>query len=472
MMRHLVGQSRQQVSLLPESLDDFVASDAPVRVIDAFLSTLDLAALGFDKAVTKDTGRKPYHPGDLLKLYVYGYLNRVTTSRRLERESQRNVEVMWLLGRLAPDFKTIADFRKDNGPAIRGACRAFIEFCREAKLLPGGLVAIDGSKFKSAASIDGVITRQHLERDRKLIEEQVQAYLQRLEHADQEEPLETLEREHVEAALQKLGRRAERLKRCELAMDEGNRNEHCESEPEARLTLSGREGRLLGYNVQSAVEAESRLIVHHEVTNEPGDTRQLWPVAQGTKAALGVERLEVVADGGYANGEHLQLCDDAGITVTVPRRVIPGSRVGLYQKADFNYDAERDLYRCPAGQELRRHAQDKRRKLHVYQRSGCNQCPLQTHCTPSDTRSVTRHFFEAAYQRSEARLQADRGLMKRRSSIAERPFAVLKNVLGFKRFGCRGLRGARAEMSIAVLAYNLLQTMQRVGASRLIELTG
>lgn len=240
-------------------------------------------------------------------------------------------------------------------------------------------------------------------------------------------------------------------------MDAGNCNEHCESEPDARLTLSGREG---------------RLIVHHEVTNEPGDTRQLWPMAQETKAALSVEQLTVVADGGYANGEHLQLCDDAGITATVPRRIIPGSAAGLYQKADFNYDGERDLYRCPAGQELRHYAQDARRKLHLYRRTGCNQCPLQPQCTPSNARSVTRHFFEAAYSRSEARLQAEPGLMRKRASIAERPFAVLKGVLGFKRFSCRGLSGARAEMSIAVLGYNLLQTMQRIGAPRLMVLLG
>ncbi len=191
-----------------------------------------------------------------------------------------------------------------------------------------------------------------------------------------------------------------------------------------------------------------------------------------TKAALSVEQLTVVADGRYANGEHLQLCDDAGITATVPRRIIPGSAAGLYQKADFNYDGERDLYRCPAGQELRRYAQDARRKLHLYRRTGCNQCPLQPQCTPSNARSVTRHFFEAAYSRSEARLQAEPGLMRKRASIAERPFAVLKGVLGFKRFSCRGLSGARAEMSIAVLGYNLLQTMQRIGAPRLMELFG
>ena len=471
-MRHLVGQDRQQVSLLPESLDDFVASDAAVRVIDAFVDTLDLAELGFDKAVAKDTGRKPYHPGDLLKLYVYGYLNRVSTSRRLERECQRNVEVMWLLGRLAPDFKTIADFRKDNGAAIRGACRAFIEFCREAELLPAQLVAIDGSKFKAAASIDAVLTRKHVERDRKQLEQQVQAYLERLDRADSEEPLETIERQRVEAALQKLRGRTQRLDRFEQAMDAADRDEHCPSEPEARLTRSGREGTILGYNVQNAVESESGLIIHHEVTNEPGDTRQLWPIAREAKAALRVDEFAVVADGGYANGEHLQACEDAGITASVPRRVIPGSRAGLYQKTDFRYDAERDLYRCPAGEELRRHGQDLRRKLHVYRRSGCNSCPLQPHCTPSNTRIVTRHFFEGAYARSEARLNADPSLMRKRASIAERPFAVLKQVIGFKRFSCRGLCGARAEMSIAVLAYNLLQTMQRIGAKRLMALMG
>ena len=471
-MRHLTGQSRQQISLLPESLDEFVGADAPVRVIDAFVDTLDVAALGFDKAVTRDTGRKPYHPGDLLKLYVYGYLNGVSTSRRLERECRRNVEVMWLLGRLAPDFKTIADFRRDNGPAVRAACRAFIEFCREASLLSGGLVAIDGSKFKSASSIDRVITRQHLERDRRLIDEQVEAYLERLDRADREESTEVLDRERVEAALERLARRSARLDRCERAMDAGDRNEHCEGEPEARLTLSGREGRLLGYNVQSAVDGESRLIVHHEVTNEPGDTRQLLPVAQGAKAALGVERLDVVADGGYANGEHLQRCEDAGITATVPRRVIPGSARGLFQKGDFHYDAAQDQYRCPAGEELRRCGQDDRRKLHLYKRTGCKDCALQPRCTPSNTRLVTRHFHEAAYARSEMRLKVDPGLMRRRAAIAERPFAVLKNVLGFKRFSCRGLSGANAEMSMAVLAYNLLQTMQRIGAPRLIGLLG
>ena len=470
-MRHLVGQSRQQVSLLPESLDDFVTADAPVRVIDAFVDTLDVEALGFDKAVPKDTGRKPYHPGDLLKLYVYGYLNRVSTSRRLERECQRNVEVMWLLGRLAPDFKTIADFRKDNPQAIRGACRAFIEFCRETQLLAGKLVAIDGSKLQAAASLEPTLTRKILERDRVELEQQVARYLEQLDRADQGEGSEPLERERVQGALERLARLRERLDRVEREMDACGREEYCEVEPEARL-MRGPQGTTVGYNVQSAVDAETRLIVHHEVSNEQGDTRLLWPVARGAQAALGVERLEVLADGGYANGEHLEACDQAGITATVPRRVIPGSRAGLYQKCDFDYDAERDLYRCPAGEELHHAGVDRHRKLHLYRRKGCDQCPLQARCTPGNTRMVTRHFFEAAYARSEARLEADPRLMSRRMSIAERPFAVLKQVLAFKRFSCRGLKGAGTEMAIAVLGYNLLQMIQRLGAPRLIALMG
>ena len=469
-MRHLIGQDRQQAALLPESLEDFVARDHPVRVIDAFIDTLDLDVLGFDKAVPKDLGRKPYHPGDLLKLYVYGYLNRVSTSRRLERESQRNVEVMWLLRRLRPDFKTIADFRKDNGAAIRGSCRAFIEFCREARLLSAQLVAIDGSKFKAAASLDQSLTRNQLERDRAQIESDVQAYLQRLDQADSDGPGVELERERVQSALQQLQRRAQRLDQLEQAMDASGRDEHCVGEPEARLMRSGREGTVLGYNVQSAVEADTGLIVHHAVTDEPGDTRLLQPMAEQAQAALGLDHLAVLADAGYANGEHLDACERQGITATVPRRLIPGSRAGLFQKSDFEYDTERDIYRCPASQVLSRCGRDLRRKLYLYKRSGCSQCPLQSRCTPADTRTVTRHFYEAAYARSEARLQADPALMRRRMGIAERPFAVLKSVLSFRRFNCRGIKAANTEMAIAVLGYNLRQMTQRLGAPRLLAL--
>jgi transposase len=469
-MRHVEGENRHQVALLPESLEDFVAADHPVRVIDAYLDTLDVSALGFGKAVTKDTGRKPYHPADLLKLYVYGYVNRVSTSRRLERECQRNVEVMWLLKRLRPDFKTIADFRKDNGMAIRGACRAFIEFCREAQLLSGQQVAIDGSKFKAAASIDQGFTRKQLERDRARIEQQVQAYLQRLDQADREESGVELDRNRVQQALERLNQRAQQLDQARQAMDTSGRDEHCITEPEARLMRSGREGIVMGYNVQTAVEAQSGLIVHHEVTDAQSDTNQLLPMAEQTKSAMSVDRLEVLADAGYSNGEHLDRCERQAITATVPRRIIPGSRAGFYQKSDFKYDAEWDCYHCPAGEILNRHRNDKRRKLHLYERSGCNQCPLQSRCTRADTRMVTRHFYEAAYARSEARLKAQPSLMRKRMGIVERPFAVLKQLMGFRRFNCWGIVRARAEISIAVLAYNLKQMIHTNGVPRLLAM--
>lgn len=468
-MRHIEGESRDQIALLPQSLEDFVAEDDPARVIDAYVNTLDLSALGFDKAVTKETGRKPYHPADLLKLYVYGYLNRVSTSRRLERECQRNVEVMWLLKRLCPDFKTIADFRKDNGQAIRAACGAFIEFCRDARLLKGHQVAIDGSKFKAAASIDQSLTRNLVKRDRALIEEKIQEYLQRLDHADNAECQSDLDRERVQEALEKLHRRKKRLEVFERGMQASGLNEHCATEPEARLMRSGRDGMVLGYNVQTAVEASTGLIVHHEVTDEPGDTRQLLPIAEGAKAALAVEQLQVVADGGYSNGEHLDACERRSITATVPRRIIPGSSAE-FQKADFKYEVEHDQYRCPAGEILSRRGTDERRKVHLYKRRGCAQCPLQPRCTTSDTRLVTRHIYEAAYARSEARLRADPSLMSRRMQIAERPFAVLKHLMGFRRFSCFGIRVARAEMAIAVLAYNLKQLISNLGTTRALAL--
>jgi transposase len=469
-MRHVEGENRHQVTLLPESLEDFVAADHPVRVIDAYIDTLDLSALGFGKAVPKEMGRKPYAPADLLKLYVYGYLNRVNTSRRLERECQRNIELMWLVRRLHPDFKTIADFRKDNGAAIRGACRAFIEFCRQTQLLSGERVAIDGSKFKAAASLDQGLTRKQLLRDRARIEQQIQGYLEQLDRADREQPGVELERAGVQQALESLKQRAQRLQEVEQVMDASGRAEHCATEPDARLMRSGREGMVLGYNVQTAVEADTGLIVHHEVTDAQSDGNQLLPIAEQTKATLGVQQLEVLADAGYANGEHLGRCERQAITATVPRRKIPSSYVDLYQKSDFRYDPEQDCYRCPAGEILRRRGQDKRRKLHIYTRSGCGRCPLQPKCTRADRRNITRHFYEAAYARSEARLAAQPSLMKQRMGIVERPFAVLKQLMGFRRFNCWGLQAARTEMSIVVLAYNLKQMIHTMGVPRLLAL--
>ncbi len=465
-MRHIQGEDRHQNHLLPPSLEDFVAADHPVRVIDALVNKLDLAVLGFSKAVTKDTGRKPYDPADLLKLYVYGYLNQVATSRRLERECHRNLEVLWLLGRLTPDFKTIADFRKDNGPAIQQCCRAFIQFCRQAGLLSGRLVAIDGSKFKAASSKYQALNRKQLNRDRIKIEQQVADYLERLDQADQQDAEMGLVHERVQSALRQL----ERLERYEQAMDAGERDQHCDTEPDARIMRSGRDGMVLGYNVQTAVEADSGLIVHHEVSQDTGDNRLLQPMAEQAKAVLGQDELTVLADAGYSNGEQQATLEQNGITATVPRRVVPNSNQEFYQKADFDYDTERNEYRCPAKQVLRYTGDDKRRKLHLYTRSGCSQCGLQARCTRADRRTVTRHFYEAAFERSEARLRAEPTLMNRRMAIVERPFAVLKQAMALRRFVCRGMTGVQTEMAIAVTGYNLKQMISRIGVPNMLAL--
>ncbi len=467
-MRHITGEDRHQTTLLPDSLDDFVAADHPVRVIDAFVDSLDMEALGFAKAKPKETGRKPYHPGDLLKLYIYGYLNRITTSRRLETESHRNLEVLWLMRRLQPDFKTIADFRKDNATAIRAASRAFIEFCRDEQLLSKELFAIDGSKFKAAGSKDRTVMRRHLGRDRKALEKRMQRYLDLLDESDQEEADVDLDPTRVQEALEKLRKKQVQLDEAEQAMDDDGKDEHTDTEPEARMMRSGRDGMVLGYNVQSAVEAHSGLIVHHDVTNVAGDNQQLWPMARQVREVLGLKTLKVLADAGYCKGEDLAYCEAVGIEASVPRRSKTSAHKDKYQKKDFTYDANTNSYSCPAGEVLAYDRTDYQKQYHNYRRKGCDGCELQHRCTTNNIRSITRHLFEDALNRSQARVDAHRELVNRRMSIAERPFAMIKQTLGFRRMSCRGLAGARTETSLAVLSYNLKTMIGRIGVAGML----
>lgn len=469
-MRHIQGENRFQTTLLPESLEDFVGVNHPVRVIDAYIDSLSMLDLGFSKATPKTTGRKPYDPADILKLYVYGYLNKVRTSRRLETECHRNLEVLWLMKRLAPDFKTIADFRKDNGQAIRNTCRSFVQFCREANLLTGELLAIDGSKFKAAASKDRALTRKQVERNRAEIDRKIERYLREMDEADQEEGAIEIDRERVSEALEKLRKKTLRLDTFEREMIAGNRNQHCETEPDARFLRSGRDGTILGYNVQTAVDADTGLIVHHEVTNDSSDSRQLQPMAEQAKAVLGTDTLNVLADAGYSNGDQLAACEQQGITATVPRPTIPGSNKSFYQKSDFVYDAELDQFECPAGEILKYSNNDQRRKSRLYKHTGCNQCHLQRGCTKANTRILTRHFNEDSFARSKERLEADPTLMTQRMAIAERPFAMLKRAMAMRRFVCRGINAARTEMAIGVLSYNLNRMINKNGTAYILAL--
>jgi len=473
-MRHIEGEDRSQVALLPESLEDFVDANHPVRVIDAFVDSLDLQALGFDKAIPKETGRKPYHPGDLLKLYIYGYLNKVMSSRRLEQESQRNVELMWLLKRLRPDFKTVSNFRKDNGSAIKGACRAFVQMCRQAKLLSGELVAIDGSKFQASASIDRSLNRKQLTRNRSELDQDLQRYLSRLDAIDKLDghvgDLQ-LQREQVQATLKRLKARQTRLDEYEQAMSERGTNQYCATEPDAKIMRAARGGHLLGYNVQTAVEANNGIIVCHEVTDESGDSRLLEPMAKQAKDSLQVERLSVLADAGYSNGEHLADCERDGITATTPRRGLPNDSTKWFTRSDFYYDERHDHYVCPAGEVLS-HKKSLKTKNRIYTRKGCIECPIKSKCTPAENRTISRHQYEASLERSETRLKADPSLMTKRMAIVERPFAMIKQSMGLRRFQCRGIEKTRTEMAIAVLAYNLQNMIHRLGVQRMLQLVG
>ena len=356
MKRFIEGVDRSQGTLFPDRLEDWIGDDNAVRVVDVFVDELDLGGLGFGRVQPLSTGRPGYHPSLLLKLYIYGYLNRVQSSRRLEREAGRNVEVMWLTRRLVPDHKTIADFRKDNGPAIRKVCARFVALCRRLELFADACVAIDGSKFKAVNSRDKNFTRAKMKRRMEQIEESVDRYLQHLDSADRQEPslARTTKTDRLADKIATLKEEMQRLEKLEVRMLGEPDQQISLTDPDARsMATSGRGSGVVGYNVQAAVDTRHHLIVAHEVTNEGNDRAQLSAMAKQTKAVLETDRLDVVADRGSFDGEEILACDKDGITVTLPKPMTSGSRAkGRFVKQDFRYVAEEDAYICPAGERL------------------------------------------------------------------------------------------------------------------------
>jgi len=464
LMSYISGEDRGQVALLPAAIEDYVATDAPVRVIDAFVGGLDVRGLGFWRSDPAATGRPPYDPRDLLKLYLYGYLNEVRSSRRLERECLRNVEVMWLLGRLAPDFKTIADFRRDNGTAIVGACRAFVLFCRDQGLFTARLVALDGSKFRAAASAKRIIGRREIAEEAARLDRRIADYLTGLDENDAGElddaPSATA------AALRALRERRAELDRLAATLDAQQRNTLVEGEPDARPMGIGAGRKPPSYNVQTAVDAESGLIVHHEVTTEPTDNRLLHPMAKATKDVLQADTLTVVADAGYSNGADAASCEQDGITPCVPvNRSTNNQGDGrLFDRSAFVYQPDADTYRCPAGRTLVRKQIMRRDNCVVYAAQDCSGCVLKPRCTTAPRRLLTRHFQEDALQRMNARIEADPGLMRQRRCAAEHPFGTIKRMSAGGRFLTRGLVKVKTETALSILAYNILRAINLIGA--------
>ena len=466
-MGYVKGEAPGQSSLFPPSLDDLVGDDHPVRVIAAFVDALDLVQLGFERAEPGVMGRPAYDPADLLKLYLYGYLNRVRSSRRLERECLRNVEVMWLLGRLSPDFKTIADFRRRNSQGIVQVCRAFVRFCAKARLLGGELVAIDGSKFEAVASRRQVVTKRGLAEESRKLDARIAQYLRALDEGDAQEREEPIDRAAVMAAVAELkGRRAD----CQTALQALaalDETQHVTGEPEARLMRTAH-GQAVAYNVQSAVDAQHGLIVHHEVTNAGTDNAQLEPTAKAAKEALGSSELRVVADAGYSNGTQFEACEAAGITPFVPLNRAPQHAGGRYYGVErFEYDKASDTYRCPAGKVLTLKQINRSEACRVYaaRAKDCASCAFKGACTGASRRFIQRHWNEEAFERMQKRLAQAPEMMSRRRALAEHPFAQLKyGVMGDRgRLLLKGLSGARAELALAVLARNLKRVIAILG---------
>jgi transposase len=469
-MAHIAGQSRYQSTLFPEVADDMVGADHPVRVIDAFVDTLDLAGLGFSKVEAEATGRPPYAPGDLLKLYIYGYLNQIRSSRRLEREARRNVEVMWLISRVAPSFKTIADFRKDHAKALVGVCRAFIGFCRGQALFGSELLAIDGTKIAAVASRKKLITPKKLAEQVAAIDRKIGDYLKAMDEADRQEQETPAERVDVTAAVEELQTRRAALQRQAAALTEQGLSQRVLGEEEARLMRTANHGHQVAYNAQIAVDAKHHLIAAFDLTNEGNDQRLLYPMAEQGKEALEVESLTVVADTGYSNGEHGERCEEAQITAIVPRAQIVNPEGEQYFGRDrFTYDAESDSYQCPAGATLSvGQVSHKEARKQYWNGKACKDCALKPQCTAAAKRIIVRSFYEDAREAMHRRAMGDRTWMKLRKSLAEHPFATLKWLMGDPRFLVRGLVKAKAELALGVLCYNLKRTINILTTQQLL----
>jgi transposase len=474
MKRFLVGADRGQSTLLPECLDEWIDESNPVRAVDAFVDALDLGKLGFEGVVPEVTGRPSYHPSALLKLYIYGYLNRVQSSRRLQRETGRNLEVIWLLGRLVPDDKTIADFRKDNGSAIRKVCAQFVALCRDMGLLTKASVAIDGSKFKAVNNRDRNFTRAKVERRRAQLEESVARYLSQLDTADLQEPSEALAAEtaHLKEKLAKLESEMQRLAAMEKQMLASPDQQISLTDPDSRsMATSGRGSGVVGYNVQVAVETEHHLIVTHEVTNSGSDRAQLANMGRQAREALGVDKLEAVADRGYYNSTEIKACDDAGVAVTLPKPMTSGAKSdGRFGKQDFVYNAAEDVYRCPAGEKLayRMTTEQDGKMMRRYWTNACPNCLLKSKCTTGNERRIPRWEHEHVLEAAQKRLDENPQAMRARRETVEHPFGTLKMRMGATHFLMKRLPKVATEMALHVLAYNLTRVMNIVGVKPLL----
>jgi transposase len=474
MKRFIEGEDRFQSTLLPDSLDDYIDEDNPVRAVDAFVDALDLGGLGFHRVQPADTGRPGYHPSILLKLYIYGYLNHVSSSRRLERESQRNVELMWLLGRLQPDFKTIADFRKDNGEAIRKVCREFVELCRRLDLFTQALVAVDGSKFKAVNNRDKSHTTGKMKKRLEQIDRCIDRYLRGLERADRDSSdVAQAKAKRLSEKITVMRNQAKRLQQIEKQLLAHPDKQISETDPDARsMATSGRGTGIVGYNVQVAAEAKHHLIVHHEVTNVGHDRNALSDMSIKSRTAMQVDDLDVVADRGYFKGEEILACHNAGITAYLPKpKTSTYESKGMFTKQDFRFCAEDNEYECPAGKRMRQIKKTVKEGMvqRTYANNVCPQCHLKSTCTTARQRTIARWEHEHILDAVQERLDRHPEKMRERKQTVEHVFGNIKFAMGARHFLMKTMKHVKTEMSLHVLSYNLTRVINILGVPSLVK---
>ena len=473
MSKFIEGDSRFQTSFLPECIDDYISEDNPCRIIDAFVDRLDLQMLGF-KVIPPKTGRPSYHPAMMLKLYIYGYLNQIQSSRRLERESERNIELLWLLGRLSPDFKTIADFRKNNTKSIVSVCREFVIVCRNLNLLTDHFVAIDGSKFKAVNNSDRNFTQNKLKKRIESIEKTIDKYLQQLENADirQDGGLEKRVKK-LNDRIETLYNEMDRLKLIEADLEARQETQISFTDPDSRsMTSSGKGTTTIGYNVQTAVDTHNHIIVAHEVNNLGSDRQMLKKMSMEAKKILKAEKLEVVADKGYYSGKEILECEENDVITYIPKCDTSNNHAsGFFGRHDFIYIEEDDEYECPAGERLtfRNTREEAGKVIYTYYASECVECPLKPRCTTGKHRRVRRWESEYILDEVAARLESNPDLFKIRRQTVEHPFGTIKSWMGSTHFKMKTLDCVNAEMSLNVLAYNFKRVINIIGENKLRE---
>ena len=474
-MKHRAGLDRSQTLLFPERLEDYIAPENPVRFLDAFVAALDLHALGFARARCAPTGCPPYDPAVLLKLYLYGYLHRVRSSRLLEAECRRNVEVIWLTGKLAPDFKTIADFRKDNLKPLQAVARQFTVLCRKLELFGGELLAIDGSKFAAVNARDQNFNAAKLQDLIERADARLAEYLAQLDSADAAGPdAASLTKKELEQKIAALQERQDWHKEL-LGQLDAEQKQISVTDPDTRK-MPAAHGTVVGYNAQLAVDAKHKLIAADDVTSDVTDFNQLADVALAAKANLEVKQAEVVADAGYYNAAEVGRCEERGLTPYIPKADTSANTArGLYGKSRFRFDADKDVYVCPAGKDLtyRFATYELGRELRYYRAGGCQTCALKSRCTRNRAnRTITREANEHLMEAMAARMKQQPGKFKLRKTLAEHPFGTIKRWFGYTHFLLKGLAKVQCEWSLTTLAYNLKRVLNLVSFEKLMAAVG